>query len=356
MVNIEDLKNIRIDPPDATIYHAVLQNWDHIAKPLDSMGSFERMTARIGAIQGTAEMEISKRAVIVMCADHGVVEEGISQSGQEITAVVTHLMGEGRTSVGRMAAAADVDVIPVDIGVNSHEHFQGVLDRKIVCGTKNFAKEPAMTKGQALTAIQTGIDLVSQCKESGYRILATGEMGIGNTTMSSAVAAALIGCSVDRVTGRGAGLDDKGLARKIRVIQDAIQYHELSQEDPFRILCCVGGFDLVGLTGVFLGGALSHIPVVIDGVISAVAALAAERLCPGAKDYMLASHKSREPAVEVILKELQLTPVIDAGLALGEGTGAVMLFPLLDLALSLYQNRTTFQTAAMEPYHRFKEE
>lgn len=210
-----------------------------------------------------------------------------------------------------------------------------------------------MTLVECNQAVETGIRLVSECKEKGYRLIGTGEMGIGNTTTSSAVAAALLGCEVEEITGRGAGLNDAGLQRKCDVIRNALKHYDFNPKDTVRILRTVGGLDIAGLVGVYIGGAHYHIPIVMDGVISAVAALVAERLCPGVKEYMIPSHCSKEPAAAKIMKELGVEPVIDARLALGEGTGAVMMFSLLDLALTLYQDSTTFDDIEVEPYERF---
>lgn len=345
-----------INPPDERIRQRVRDNWDAVAKPLDGLGRFEELTAQIGAITGDETIEISRRAVLILCADNGIVEEKISQSGQEVTAAVARAMGEGRSSVGRMSAGFGVDTIPVDIGINAPEKIPQVLDRRIRPGTRNFRKEPAMTGEETQAAIRTGIELVRECKAKGYRILATGEMGIGNTTTSSAVAASLLGCSAELVTGRGAGLDDQSLERKRQVIAEAIGRYGLYKADPFTVLQSVGGLDIAGLAGVCIGGALFHVPVVLDGVISLCAALTAERLVPGCRAYLLASHRGKEPAADLLLRELSLSPVIDAQLALGEGTGAVMLFPLLDMAVSVYRSGTTFERMQVEQYRRLSQE
>lgn len=344
---------IKIRPVDHILEEKIQKNWDKVAKPLDGLGRFEKMTARIGAILGTEQIDLSQKAVIVMCADNGVVEEGISQSGQEVTAMIAKSLGEGNSSVCKMAAAAGAKVIPVDIGVNTTEKYPGVLQRKVAMGTGNFAKEPAMTEEQALAAIRTGMELVRECKEQGIRLLGTGEMGIGNTTTSSAMAAALLHCVPEKVTGRGAGLSNQGLQRKKEIIQAALDDYQLWDADAFQILCTVGGLDIAGLTGVFIGGAVYGLPIVLDGVISGVAALTAERLCPGVREYMLASHVGKEPAAALILKELQLSAVIHGELALGEGTGTTMLFALLDMAMTLYQQGMEFQEIQLKPYERF---
>ncbi len=350
---LKTLQGLAVDAPDRSIYEKVLRNWDRIAKPLDGLGRFETLTARIGAILGTDQIDISKKAVVIMCADNGIVEEGISQSGQEVTAAVAGQMAKGFSSVGRMAALIGADTIPVDIGMREERPIQGVLDRKVSRGTANFRKGPAMTEDEALRAVFTGIEMAADCKRRGYRILATGEMGIGNTTTSSAVAAALLGCDADAVTGRGAGLSDEKLFRKKQIIREAIERYRLCEAEPFRVLESVGGFDIAGLAGLCVGGGIFHIPVVLDGVISMTAALLAQRLVPGTAAYLIPSHRGKEPAAEKLAEALHMEPVIDAGMALGEGTGAVMMLSLLDLALSVYQGGHSFSEIQVEQYERY---
>ncbi len=369
------LDRIKVELPSTEIYAQIKKNWDQVAKPLDGLGEFEGLLARIGAIGGSTQIDIGKKAVIAMCADNGVVAEGVSQSGQEVTSIVTSFMGQNQTSVGKMAKQAGAQVIPVDIGINGDACFEGVLNRKVRKGTNDFLVEPAMTEEDALCAVETGIRLVGECREKGYRLLGTGEMGIGNTTTSSAVAAALLNCTAEEVTGRGAGLSDEGFERKLEVIRAALQKYELGiyrnrentqqadlmcmadekwrRETALYTLCCVGGLDIAGLAGVFIGGAIYHIPVVMDGLISMTAALTAERLAPGVKEYLIPSHIGKEPAARRLAEELGVRPVIHAGLALGEGTGAVMMFSLLDIALTLYADQTTFSDISVEQYERF---
>lgn len=349
----DKLRQLTIRQPDENVYKAVKARWDAIAKPLDGMGRFEEITAQIGAITGDERLDLSKKAVLIFCADNGIVAEGVSQSGQEVTLAVAGSMAKKESSVGRMAQFAGVDTIPVDIGINSDLKTDGVLDKKIAHGTRDFLIEPAMAEEETLRAIETGIALVAECKDKGYRILATGEMGIGNTTTSSAVAAALLGCESALVVGRGAGLSDRGLARKREVVEAAIKKYDLYKADAFTVLRTVGGLDIAGLVGMCIGGALYHVPIVLDGVISMVAALAAERIVPGVREYVIASHKGKEPAVELLVKDLHLQPVIDANLALGEGTGAVMMFSMLDMALCIYHEETTFADISVGQYERF---
>ena len=349
----EMLDSLHVNAPDEDIRLQVLKNWDNVAKPIDGMGRFETLTAQIGGIQGTDKVDISKKAVLIMCADNGIVEEGISQSGQEVTTAVVKKMAKGHSSVGKMAAIIGADTIPVDIGINQKEAIPGVADKKIRCGTRNFRVEPAMTEEETIKAISIGIEMVLDCKKKGYKILATGEMGIGNTTTSSAVAAALSDCDVAEVTGKGAGLSDEKLIHKQQVIAEVIEKYKLRGAEPLKILQTVGGLDIAGLAGVCIGGALYHIPVVLDGVISMVAALVADRLVPGTKSYLIPSHRGKEPAVEKLMEALEMEPVIDGKLALGEGTGAVMMLSLLEMALGIYQDRTTFSDIQIEQYKRY---
>lgn len=348
----QELAQITIEAPAEEIRSLVKKHWDALAKPLDGMGRFETLTAQIGAIHGTEAIDIRKKGVLIFCADNGIVEEGVTQSGQEVTLAVAKSMARKGSSVCKMAESVGADTIPIDIGIHSEEKIPGVLDRKIRSGTRNFRKEPAMTEEETVCAIAVGMELVRESKEKDYRLLATGEMGIGNTTTSSAVTAALLHCDVEEVTGRGAGLDDVGLLRKQQVIRTALEKYDLWQADAFTVLQTVGGLDIAGLAGMCIGGAVYHIPIVLDGVISMAAALVAERLCPGTREYLLPSHLGKEPAAGKLAAALGLEPVLQADLALGEGTGAVMLFPLLDMALRIYGQGATFSDIEVEQYRR----
>ncbi|HJC56341.1 MAG TPA: nicotinate-nucleotide--dimethylbenzimidazole phosphoribosyltransferase [Candidatus Eisenbergiella intestinipullorum] len=354
------LRELKIKPPREDIRKKILSNWDQAAKPIDGMGRFEALTAQIGAIRGTEQIDIGKKAVLILCADNGIVEEGVSQSGPEVTEAVVRQMAVKQSSVGRMAACIGAETIPVDIGMRCEEKIPGVLDRKIRRGTRNFHHEPALTRTETVRAVWTGIRLAEECGKAGFQILAAGEMGIGNTTTSAAVAAALLGKSAPEMAGRGAGLDDARLQRKICLIEEALERYGLRTDassggfdDALKALSAVGGLDLAGLAGVYIGGALYGLPVVLDGVISMTAALAAERIAPGTAAYLLPSHMSREPAAAELSRALGLFPVICADMALGEGTGAVMLLALLDMALRVYQDRVTFLDMRIPQYERF---
>ncbi|MDO4293761.1 MAG: nicotinate-nucleotide--dimethylbenzimidazole phosphoribosyltransferase [Eubacteriales bacterium] len=352
----DGLRRLRIEAPDEQSYRRVRQRWDGIAKPLDGLGRMEELIARIGAITRTADVALRKKALLILCADNGITEEGVSQCSASVTRAVACSMGKGESPAGRMARAAGAVSIPVDIGMLGQEPVEGVLDRKVRCGTENFRKRPAMERQEALCAIGTGIALVRELRDKGFDLLALGEMGIGNTTTSSAVAAALLGRSAEETVGRGAGLDDAGLERKRCVIREALETYGLYRADALTVLRTVGGLDIAGLAGACIGGALFHIPIVLDGVISLTAALAAERLVPGTREYLLPSHLGREPAAAWLLRELGMEPVLHADLALGEGTGAVMLFPLLELTLSVYGSGATFSGIQVEQYRRWEKE
>ena len=322
--------------------------WDHVAKPLRSLGRLEEMIVQIAGIQQTADVCLSKRCVLVFCGDHGVVEEGVTQSGQEVTALVAKSIAERTANVNLMASAAQADVFAVDMGMA--QDVPGTIRLKNAYGTENMAKGPAMTRSQAEAAVRSGIDLVGQMKEKGYRLIATGEMGIGNTTASTALACALLGLEPGDIVGRGAGLSDSGLTRKQNAIERALFINHPDPHDPMDMLAKVGGYEIAGMVGAFLGGMRYRVPVVIDGVISAVAALTAVRICPECRKFMLPSHMSREPAMVKIVQELGLDPIIHADMALGEGTGAVALFPLLDMAHRVYAGEHTFDDLGMDAY------
>ena len=350
----EELEQLEIGTLHQAAMEEAKKHWDGIAKPLDGLGRFEEFICRIAGITGDPDVVLDKRGVIAMCADNGIVAEGVTQSPQEVTAIVSANMAKGIASVCRMGSVAGVEVIPVNIGIHDEVSQPGLLDRNVRKGTRDFLLEPAMTQEEMYAAVEVGIRLVEDLKKKGYRVLATGEMGIGNTTTSSAIASVLCRLPVQQVTGRGAGLSKEGVARKVDVIQRAISRYGLSDADPLKVLQCVGGLDIAGLTGVYIGGALYRVPIVIDGVIAAVAALVAERVLPGCRQYMLPSHMSGEPAAAAIMKELQLHPVIDGNLSLGEGTGAVMLFPLLDMVLEVYRENTTFGAIRIQQYERYE--
>ena len=338
----------QIRPADQAAYRACAARFDRTAKPIGSLGRLEELLKRIAAIDGDPGIDLGRRCVLVFCADNGVLAQGVAQSTSDVTAAIGRSLAAGTASVSVMARAAGAQVYPVDMGMA--QIVPGLLDRRLGPGTADFSQMPAMDYKTAQKGILTGIELVCKKKEEGYRIIATGEAGIGNTTTSSAMASVFLRCPPEQVTGRGSGLTDEGLLRKLRAIRRGIEVNRPDPADPVDVLSKVGGFDLAGMTGAFIGGAFCRVPVVIDGFISAVAALCAVRLCPAVKDYILPSHMTAEPAGRLLVAELGLSPVIHGEMRLGEGTGAVALFPLLDLAAAVYHDAATFDDIQVEAY------
>lgn len=385
VLNKDEFFHLPIYPTEKCWERKSQEKWNQIAKPLYSLGKFEPCLNKIAAIKKTTEFSLSKRAILVMCADNGIVEEGVTQTDSEVTRIVAENMAKGISSVCKMAQVTNTQVIPVDIGMFHPVSHEGMRQWAVAAGTKNFLTSPAMTEEQMLAAIERGIRLVKQCKEEGCDILGTGEMGIGNTTTSTAVICGVLGLSPEKITGRGAGLSDEGLQRKITVIKTALEKYDddfenvestknirnpenqeniqnagkklgdkkISPEKAAKILQCVGGLDIAGLTGVFLGGAIYGVPVVLDGIITAAAALIAACLYPETKMYMLASHCSKEPSMKMVMDFLELEPVLYADMALGEGTGCAMMFGALDMVHSIYRQNVTFSDIAVDAYEDF---
>jgi len=321
---------------------AARAKWDSVAKPLGSLGRFEETVTRIAGIYGTPDVRIDKKGVLVLCGDNGVLAQGVAMTPGEVTAIMAEFIADGRSSVCRMAEIAGTDVTAVDMGMFRRVNTEKLMDRRVSDGTNDFTNAAAMTAEQAEQAITTGIELVKSRSAQGYKILATGEMGIGNTTTSSAIAAVLLDRDPREVTGRGVGLSDEGLARKTDAVKKAILVNSPDKNNAFDVLQKLGGFDITGLTGIFIGGAIYRIPIVIDGFISSVSALLATKLCPRVMDFIFPSHLSAEPAGRMVLNALGLEPFITAEMRLGEGTGAVCMFPLLDMALSVYHTACTY--------------
>ncbi len=340
----------QIKPPDESARTEAKKRWDACAKPLGSLGLLEEAICDISALKGCEGLTLKPRTVLVLCADNGVVARGVTQTGSDVTASVARALARGRTAVCRMAERADCRVIPVDLGIRDFPGCEGVLNCRMGNGTRDFTEGPAMTREQAELAVLTGAELVRAEAERGICLLAAGEMGIGNTTTSSAVTAVLTGRDPEQVTGRGAGLSDEGLRRKIGAIRLGIKVNRPDADDALDVLTKLGGFDLAGLCGIFLGGALYNVPVLIDGFPSAAAALCAARLCPAARKAMIASHVSAEPAGALLLQELGKKPLITAEMRLGEGSGAVAAMPLLDMALAVWKEGYTFAEGGIEPY------
>ena len=327
----------KIKPLDEEKMETARKRWDSIAKPLHSLGKMEDLITQIVGITGEVKVDIGKKALVAMCADNGVVEEGVTQTGQEVTGIVADNFVKETTTACVMCHQCGVAVKPVDVGMVKDTTAR--TDLKVMYGTRNMTKGPAMTREEAVKGIEAGIAMAEELKAQGYRLLATGEMGIGNTTTSSAVASVL---------------PSDGLTRKINAIKKAIALNEPDPSDPIDVLAKVGGLDIAGMAGVYLGGAALQIPVLIDGFISGVAALVAAGICPQAKDYMIASHVSKEPAAHLVLEKLGKEAVLHADMCLGEGTGAIALCPFLDMGATLYNTLSTFDDIHVDQYEELK--
>lgn len=342
--------NLTCKPADRRAMEEARRRWDAVAKPLHALGLLEDAIVNIAGVQGTADVSLAPRCAVIFCADHGVVAQGVSQSGQEVTSLVARSIAEGTANVNLMAGVAHAEVYAVDMGMATPVDHPGMIARSQGRGTADFSQGPAMTRAQAEAAVQAGVDMAAKMWRDGYRLMAVGEMGIGNTTAATACLCALTGRNPGELTGRGAGLSDAGLARKTEVIRQALAVNRPDAADPLDVLAKVGGFDIAGMMGACLGGMACGLPVVLDGLISGVAALLACRLCPQARDALLASHQSREPAARLVLEELGLEAILHGNMALGEGTGAVALMPVLDMALAVYGGVHTFEQLGMAAY------
>ena len=339
-----------IGEPDETARAEAYRQWDSIAKPLGSLGLLEEEVAALAALKGSADVRIRKPCLLVFCADNGVVGRGVTQCGSSVTAKVAEALAEKRSSVSPMAEAAGCCVLPVDIGIKDFAGHPGVLERRIRNGTEDICNGPAMTREECLAAIAAGADLAFEQIRSGADLLLIGEMGIGNTTTAAAVAATMLQLPADAVTGRGAGLSEEGLRRKRKAVEEALTRNRPNPNDPVDVLTKVGGLDLAGMCGAFLGAAACRTGAVVDGMISAAAALCAVSLCPSSKNALFASHVSAEPVGAAILEKLGLKATIHAELRLGEGSGAVMLLPLLQMGLRVYHSGQGFERLGIKAY------
>ena len=360
-LTLKELLALKPKVTDKTIYEDIQQNWDLLSKPIDGFGDFEKVICRIGAVQGKRIPLLDKQVAVIVCADNGVVSQGVSQVGCEVTLQVAQMLGKGISTANTLGIKTGVKVLPVDIGIDCEGEIPGVLDLKVRQGTRNFVLEPAMTEAEALMAIGAGIDLMKDLADEDTDIVLTGEMGIGNTTTAAALMAMLTGGDGSEYVGRGAGLGDEGLQRKLAVVTGAVSKYRKEQESlgvsgaesSFASLCQVGGLDIAALCGLYIGGALYGVPVVVDGLITAVAALLAERLVPGVSEYMIMAHAGREKGITEVADLLGLRPLMNGNMALGEGTGAIMAMPLLDTALDFYNRASTFGDGGIKEYQRF---
>jgi nicotinate-nucleotide--dimethylbenzimidazole phosphoribosyltransferase len=321
---------------------------DTKTKPHGSLGRLEELACRLAAIYRTGLPPLPAQAVVVMAADHGVAEEGVSAYPAEVTAQMVRNFVAGGAAICVLARQAGAALRVVDLGTRGpRANLTGVLDHRLGPGTANFTRGPAMSKEQAAQALDIGISLADDLAREGLGLVGVGDMGIGNTTASSALTAALTGRPAAEVTGRGTGIDEAGWRRKVDVVERALTLHRPDSADPLGVLAQLGGFEIAGLTGLMLGAARHNLPVVLDGFITGAAALVAVRLCPVSRDYLIASHRSVEPGHAAVLDELGLRPLLDLDMRLGEGTGAVLAMHLVEASLRLLHEMATFTSAGV---------
>ncbi len=338
----------QIAGPDEKAMAAARNRQAALAKPPGSLGRLEELSVRLAGITGRVKNTIGQKTLLVFCADNGVVCEGVAGTPQSVTRAQTVNLARGRTGAAVLAKQFGCSVRVCDVGVNATITDPLVISRKIAFGTKNITAGPAMTEEQALQAILTGAELAAEAARSGADVIGVGEMGIGNTTTAAAVLAVLTGSRAKDVAGRGAGLTDEAFAKKIAVIERAIRVNRPDPDDVTDVLCKVGGFDIAAMCGAFLGAARMRVPAVIDGFISAAAALCAVRLCKDVRACLIPSHASFEKGARVAMEALRLEPLFDLGMRLGEGSGCPIAMMLLDAACAVMNDMATFEEAAID--------
>ncbi len=321
---------------------------DDLTKPQGSLGQLESLSIQIAGIKGNPRPRITNKVIFTLAGDHGVTKEGVSAYPSEVTPQMVYNFLRGGAAINVLARLIGARVVIADLGVASIlERHPDLRDRKVAMGTQNMAKGPAMTREEAVRSIEAGMELVEEELSKGVDILGTGDMGIGNTTASSAITAALTGAEVAAVTGRGTGVDDKGWEKKVKVIQKALELNRPNPKDAIDVLSKVGGFEIGGIAGVILAGARNRIPVVLDGFISGAAALIAASISPQVKAFLIASHQSVEEGHRIILDRLGLKPLLNLGLRLGEGTGAALGISLVEASLKILDEMATFSEAGV---------
>jgi nicotinate-nucleotide--dimethylbenzimidazole phosphoribosyltransferase len=342
----------KIQPGNAEFESTAKRHLDSLTKPIGSLGQLEDVAAQYVAWRQQDSPSISGKAVYVFAADHGIVEQGVSAYPKDVTPQMVFNFLNGGAAINVLARQAQSDVFVVDVGVDAaFDGLKGLIDRKVRRGSRNFAKEAAMTKEELNAALQVGIDLAEEAEKQGRTLIALGEMGIGNTTAASAVAAALTGLPASQVTGKGTGLDAERCQRKVEIIDNALRMHfperPSSFPDPLEVLRRVGGLEIAAITGMVLGAASRRIAVVIDGFICTAGAAVACALAPDARAGIFAGHQSAEPGHRILLVSMDLKPLLQLGMRLGEGTGAVLAFNLIDASLRIYNEMATFESAGI---------
>jgi nicotinate-nucleotide--dimethylbenzimidazole phosphoribosyltransferase len=355
MTRLSDVTG-RIAPLDMAAMAAARERQDSLTKPRGSLGRLEELSITVVGITGTSRPHVPRKAVIVLAGDHGVARAGVSAYPQEVTAQMVQNFLAGGAAINILARRAGARVVVADLGVAADiPPHSAIVRKKIGYGTRNLADGPAMPLEEAVAAITAGIEIVDAEVDRGLDLVATGDMGIGNTTASSAIVAAITGRAVADVTGRGTGVDDEGWRRKVATIEHALEVNRPDPTDPLDVLAKVGGYEIAGLVGVILGAAARRLPVIVDGFISGTAALVATELCPRVRDYLIAGHMSVEIGHRLLLERLELVPLLNLNLRLGEGTGAVMAMHLVDDAVAVLTEMATFAEAGVSEKEQAQE-
>ncbi len=340
------IADIRVPAPEfrALAYDRL----DQLTKPVKSLGRLEEIACRVSLVQQDVRPSVGRKAIILAAADHGVVAEGVSPFPQEVTWQMVANFASGGAAINHLAASVGADLHLVDVGVvDDTSCLEGVRQDKVRSGTANMTKGPAMTREEAAQAILVGVEMTRELVADGVNLIAIGEMGIGNTTASAAMASMLCRLFPAAVIGRGTGLDDEGMQRKAQAIAKAVEVNDIDPDDPLGLLSAVGGLEMATMVGVVLGAAEQRVCVITDGFISTVATLTAVRLCPAALDYVLPSHRSVEPGHTVVLDELGLDPILELDMRLGEGTGAALAMGIVDAACRMMSGMATFAEAGV---------
>lgn len=347
MKAIEDAIS-RIRPVNTEYYERAQRRLDNLTKPQGSLGRLEEFARRLVAIYELDMPSIDKKLVFTFAGDHGVTESGVSAFPKEVTPQMVFNFLRGGAGINVLARHAGADVAVVDMGVDyDFQDAPGLIKKKVVRGTKNITKGPAMTRSEAVKCINVGIELAREYKQKGYKMFCTGDMGIGNTTPSSAITSVMTGASVREATGRGTGISSEALEGKIKAIELAIDINKPDPADPIGVLAKIGGAEIGGIAGLCLGAASERVPVIVDGFISTAGAMIACALAPDSRDYMFASHLSVESGHGYMLDKMQLSPVLDLDLRLGEGTGAALAMTVIEAGLKIYKEMATFGEAGV---------
>jgi len=338
-----------IRPVEAALERAARARLEGLTKPPGSLGRLEDIAARYCLITGEVQQPVlGRKKIFTFAGDHGVADEGVSAYPKAVTAQMVRNMLAGGAAICVLARHVGAEVCVVDIGVDDPlENAPGLIRRKIRRGTANIAKGPALTGAEAVRAVEVGIELAQAAAAEGVQLIGTGDMGIANTTPSAALFAALLRCPVERITGRGTGIDDATLARKVRVIKQALKVNRAQLGSPLEALAALGGLEIAGICGLILGAASRRVPAVVDGFISSAGALVACRMHPPVRDYLFFSHRSQEAGHAAVLRHLETEPLLDLGLRLGEGTGAALAMPIIEAAVKIYNQMATFRSAGV---------